>query len=447
MSTSTESEIALIGATMLEASTIADTRKIVGQDDFIDTTIGKAYAVLCDASDAGEPVDDLSTIARLFIAAGLWEQLGGNEGVRLLFAGCPNPQFAEHYAKAVKRDSVRRQAKDRSKDLQRRLDDVGADPLDSLQWFGEWIGRQKAVLQSQGKTLLKPASELLDAYLGRIADGKLPQLFRLGDALDGIEIGSELITVVGAPPGLGKTAMASQITFDTLYYSTDSVAYLLNAEMGFDAVLRREFTRLTRIKSDWIRFGNLSVADMAKIDGAAVTLRKSMERLSVYEDPSIECLNDLMDKPPGLVVVDYLQKFAPPDKDIRSGVGLVMSILRQLAKQGHAVLALSATKRDTKGNHNSQELSLSSFKESGEVEYQADSAYVLRDDGDHDGLSHIRKITLRHCKNRHGAKVDRQLVFDMPGMRFDAAIDEPQPHDDFDEYATTDVGFCFGGDR
>jgi replicative DNA helicase len=124
-----------------------------------------------------------------------------------------------------------------------------------------------------------------------------------------------------------------------------------------------------------------------------------------------------------------------------------MSILRQLAKQGHAVLALSATKRDAKGNHNSQELSLSSFKESGEVEYQADSAYVLRDDGDHNGLKFVRKVTLGHVKNRHGAKVDRELIFDMPAMRFDAAIDaaidEPQSHSDFLEYATADG---FGGD-
>ncbi|HBJ35829.1 MAG TPA: hypothetical protein DDZ51_13995 [Planctomycetaceae bacterium] len=302
-----------------------------------------------------------------------------------------------------------------------------------------------ATASTAKKSLLTPASELLDAYLARIAGGKLPQLYRLGDALDGIEIGPELINVIGAPPGFGKTAMASQIAFETLEHNPDSVAYLLNAEMGFDAVLRREFTRLTRIKSDYIRFGNLSVADMAMIESAALTLRQSMARLSVYEDPSIESLNDLMDKTPGLVVVDYLQKFAPPEKDIRSGVGLVMSILRQLAKQGHAVLALSATKRDAKGNHNSQELSLSSFKESGEVEYQADSAYVLRDDGDHNGLTFVRKVTLGHVKNRHGAKVDRELIFDMPAMRFDAAIDEPQPHSDFIDYATADDGFCFGG--
>lgn len=290
---------------------------------------------------------------------------------------------------------------------------------------------------------------LLDDYVGRIANGDLPQLLRLGDALDGIEVGSELITIIGAPPGFGKTALAMQIVFEATSLDTNLVAYVANAEMGFDAIARRELTRLTRIKSDYIRFGTLTDEEHGTINEAARQLRISLERVQFDEDPNHEGLLDLLDKPPGVLVIDYVQKFCPTDKDLRVGVGAVMTTLRRLAKAGHAVLALSATKRDQKGKHDSAELGLSSFRESGEVEYQADSAYVLRDNGPVDeGRSYLRKVTLGHVKNRHGAKVDRELIFNMPAMAFE----DPREHGlvpifaEFAEYAEDDsVAFDFGG--
>ena len=310
---------------------------------------------------------------------------------------------------------------------------------------------------SNGKSAEQPkkpryvsGAALLDGYIERIKSGNLPQLFRLGDAFDGIELGSELITLLGAPPGFGKTAMSMQLLFESLEYQPHLVAYVCNAEMGFDAIARRELTRLTRIKSDCIRFGWLNRDDMQRIEEASLSIRSALERVQFDQEPNHEGVLDLLDKPPGLIVVDYIQKFCPPDKDVRIGVGVVMNTLRRLAKAGHAVLALSATKRDAKGGHNSADLSLSSFKESGECEYQADSAYVLRDDGPIDDVSyHHRKITLAHVKNRHGAKVDRELKFDMPAMAFeriDTFDDGPRPHDEFMEYGTTSgEGFDFGG--
>lgn len=292
-------------------------------------------------------------------------------------------------------------------------------------------------------------ADLLDGYLSRIQSGNLPQLLRLGTALDGLEIGSELVTIIGAPPGFGKTALAMQVLFEALEKQTELVGYVANAEMGFDAIARRELTRLTRIKSNYIRFGCLNLDDMRRIEDAALSIRSALSRVQFDPEPNHEGLLDLLDKPPGLIIVDYLQKFVPAEKDVRVGVGVVMNTLRRLAKAGHAVVALSATKRDAKGGHNSADLSLSSFKESGECEYQADSAYVLRDDGPIDDVSYHRKITLAHVKNRHGAKDDRDLKFDMPAMAFeriDTFDDGPQPHSEFEEYATAkDGGFDFGG--
>ena len=298
-------------------------------------------------------------------------------------------------------------------------------------------GRQESTAKADQKPLMQDASDLIARYLERLKSGKVDQLYKLSPALDGLEVGPSLLTLPGAPPGAGKTALAMQIAFEAMQHQPELVVYVANAEMGFDAIIRRELTRLTSIKSEYIRFGVLSEHELHAIEQACAGLASAMQRLKVLPDPDHESLIRLLDQPPGLVIPDYIQKFAPPEKDVRVGVGIVMTTLRRLANHGHAVLALSATKRDTKGNHSSESLGLSSFRESGECEYQADSAYVLRDDGPIEaGREHVRKVTLAHVKNRHGAKVDRELIFNMPKMEFSIFDDltNPTRFSEFDEY-------------
>lgn len=273
------------------------------------------------------------------------------------------------------------------------------------------------------------AGKLLVEYMGRINSGTLPQLIQQDFALQGFEVGPGMITIVGAPPGFGKTALAMQMMFDAVRLNPELRAVVANAETSFDVLLRRELTRRTRIKSADIRFGRLTPMDLETLNATSDELIPQLERVSVLNDPcNLMQLMRLKDQEPGLLIPDYLQKFALADKDARQGVNEVMAGLRALAKLGWAVLCLSATKRDGNGKHDSKELSLSSFRESGEIEYNADSAYVMRDNGQVGETTYIRHVTLGHVKNRHGEKVNHELQFHMPRMEFTAlpkADDEP----------------------
>lgn len=301
------------------------------------------------------------------------------------------------------------------------------------------------------KPVTTPAGRLLTQYLNQIRAGELPQLIRQPGVLSGIEVGAGLITIIGAPPGFGKTALAMQVMFDALELDDALSAVVANAETSFDGLLRRELTRCTynrelgSIDSDAIRFGRLTPHELERITTAAGELIPRLQRVSVLNDPcNVIQLHKLRGEPPGLLIVDYLQKFAPADKDARQGVNEVVGTLRSLAKLGWAVLCLSATKRDTNGKHNSKELGLSSFRESGEIEYNADSAYVMVDNGEL-GASYIRHVTLSHCKNRHGAKVDRQLQFHMPRMAFSELPTqelEPVGHPEFHGNPFATQEFC-----
>lgn len=292
---------------------------------------------------------------------------------------------------------------------------------DVTDWFA--TGKSKADLlelvenTARKTSVTTPAGRLLAAYVNRINTGDLPQLYKQYSALDRLEVGPELLTIIGAPPGVGKTALASQVMFDTLELNPGVRAVIANAEMSFDSLIRRELSRRTQIDSDRIRFGQLTTDELSSINETAAELMPKMQGVTMLDEPCLHNLLQLRNEEPGLVIVDYLQKFSPSDKDARQGVNEVVSGLRKLAQAGWAVLCLSATKRDSKGKHGAAELDMSSFRESGEVEYNADSAYVLQDQGELEE-PYIRSVTLKHVKNRHGGKKDFDLRFHMPRMEF-----------------------------
>jgi len=125
----------------------------------------------------------------------------------------------------------------------------------------------------------------------------------------------------------------------------------------------------------------------------------------------------LLSSKPGLLIVDYLQKFIPVDtRDPRLGVNMVMDGLRELASAGWAVIAISATNRPTK---DSQRLTVNSLRESSEIEFQADSIYLLHDEGPaRPDQPWIHNVKLEHVKNRHDKTTDLELEFDQPRMEF-----------------------------
>jgi replicative DNA helicase len=92
-----------------------------------------------------------------------------------------------------------------------------------------------------------------------------------------------------------------------------------------------------------------------------------------------------------------------------------MSYLRQFADTGVAVVVVAAVARtkDQKGrsSYSGDGLSLASFRESSELEFGADDAFILvpKDDD---------SVTLKHLKARHTEPKDLVLQFDRKRQRF-----------------------------
>jgi replicative DNA helicase len=106
-----------------------------------------------------------------------------------------------------------------------------------------------------------------------------------------------------------------------------------------------------------------------------------------------------------------------------------MDFLRQFADAGVAVVVVSAIGRtkDSKGrsSYAGDALNLASFRETSELEYGSDDAFILIADDDQGDA-----VTLRHLKSRHGECRDIELTFDRKHQRFTPASSDQGPRPD-----------------
>lgn len=278
-----------------------------------------------------------------------------------------------------------------------------------------------------------PTAEIIDSLFELISTGKMTQLLALGPALNGLEIGPGLVTVLGAPPGAGKTTLAMQVAFENLLHNPGFRVVVANRESSMEVLLQRELARQTGVSSKAIRFGTCNATELAKLKKAVDELRPLLTRMSSLDEPGeLLMLMRLLSEEPGLLILDYIQKFAPPG-EAKVGVTAVMTMCRLFARAGWAVLALSATARtQTKGKstQDSLQLTQASFRDSSEIEFQADAAYLLRD-MEKKAAAKVRATLIECVKNRHGEKNHKLLAFNMPKSCFELrAIDSEHANDD-----------------
>lgn len=308
----------------------------------------------------------------------------------------------------------------------------GADKSDVEDWLKAG-GTKDKLLQlvdaAKPKASLKRASAFVASYMDKLRSNSLPQLYPQKDALSGFEWGPGMVTLLAGKPGGGKTALATQAMLDAIELDPSLHVIVANAEMDFETIVRRQLSRkLSKLDSHLLRFGRyrdgqkISEFDLARVQTAADDLMLQFDnRVTVLEECNLTNLTLLKDEKPSALLVDYLQLFANGDKDARSGVNEVIKELLALKLRGWGILALSSIKRNSKGIYDDKDLSISSFKESGDCEFTADSAYVLGilDEKPIEEKPWIQDVILMHVKNRHGFAISHKLRFNKARQHFD----------------------------
>lgn len=255
-------------------------------------------------------------------------------------------------------------------------------------------------------------------------------LAALDEALGGGFQPGRLVALLGGP-GAGKTALACQLA-EHLADAGRPVVYL-TLEDGAPILTAKTLARLYDLDYTAVMHGHDS--QRARITAALASLaeRRSAERLLYVEDTGRLSLAQLAGIArthfaqydatragdtgggPGLLVVDYLQRWARAQRgadareDLRQAVGRAADALSNLSRElGCTVLALSSVNRASGYGENGDSSMLASAKEAGDIEFSADIvAGIVK--AKHDTPMGFEARKLRLDKNRQGAVTEIPL--------------------------------------
>ena len=234
---------------------------------------------------------------------------------------------------------------------------------------------------------------------GHIA-GKTTGMTSLNEKVGGLH-DSDLIILAGRP-GMGKTALATNIAFNAASRllrdmadgiepekSVGAATAFFSLEMSADQLATRILAEQSGFSSEALRMGKISREDFQKLSFASQTLAE----LPLYIDDtpalSIAALRARARRLKrrhniGLIVVDYLQLLQGTGRANDNRVNEISEIsrgLKTLAKElGVPVIALSQLSRAVESREDKRPM-LSDLRESGSIEQDADMVwFVYRED-------------------------------------------------------------------
>jgi replicative DNA helicase len=252
---------------------------------------------------------------------------------------------------------------------------------------------------------------------GSSISGLLTGLKGLDEVLNGLNPG---LHVLAGAPGVGKTTLSLQIALNAASLG-HPVVYVTYENNPLNLVTKALCSR-AGISSTQLERG---FADPSVLEQAMADLAPSLLRLTLVEGTAKLTLPQIRGKAlqlaarfpskPGLLIFDYLQRAAHGSgyDQIRHNVSALAGELRDLSNTLKSpILALSSQNRSAGAyGAGGGSAALDSLKESGDLEYSADSVIFLKK-SDRPAQDPSRAIDLVVAKNRYGASdVTLPLIF------------------------------------
>ncbi len=247
---------------------------------------------------------------------------------------------------------------------------------------------------------------------GAAAVGLPTGINRLDKLLGGLQPGLHLLA---AEPGQGKTTFTLQVAANVA--QTGYPVLFVSFEEALPRLTLKVICAQTGLEAKKFADGYGDPAELeraARVYGpklAALYFIEGTARLTVPQVKA-KALQVMAQRKAGrcLVIVDYLQRWAAGKRefsDFRHIVSGLVSELRELAfRLDSPVLVISSQNRPGQGS-----ASLVSLKESGDLEYSADTALFLVEPKHRTATPPARAVDLVLEKNRYGDKGKVELIF------------------------------------
>ncbi len=433
---SSEAEQSVLGAIIVDPPSLNLVMDKLKPDHFYVPQNRRIYETLCSMSTANQVIDYVTLLERLK-SDGLFDAAGGKAYLASIAQGVPTSANITTYAEIVTERYYVRSLMMAARDIIETAQN-GATDADVLLASAE----QKIYDIRQGKdvTGLRLLDDVIKGEtfvrLAKISDPEtrkdyigIPTGFsKLDKVITGLNK-SDLI-IVGARPGMGKTAFALNVARNVAVASGKTVCFF-SLEMSRDQLAQRLLSSEAMIESGKMRTGDLSPDEWTRLTQAGLNLSEA--KMYIDETPGItvpemKAKIRRMREKPDLVIIDYLGliRSAKRTENRVQEVSEITRNLKIMAKEMQIpVMVCAQLSRGTEAKGGSHRPALSDLRESGSIEQDADivlfmyrDIYYKNEKTDPNVEIDEHKAECIVAKNRHGGLETVPLYWDGMYTRF-----------------------------
>ena len=414
-------EKTVIGCLLMDSKELHQIYDLLKPDMFQDPVLKEIYREIVKLYDIGQPAN-LVTITQ-----GVESETYTREYITQVLRDCALLPYTstelKSYAESVVRDykaEVFRNILTRTQVTAAGVEYQIADTIQEL----EALKRSE---KNKSKKLTAIVSEYQDQYFQEQKEEKLYTGFSKLDEITGGLEGGDVI-VIGARPGVGKSAFTSQIILEMAKAGKRIGFY--NLEMSEKQVYERLLSNQSGIRLNRIRRAIQFLGDeKERFERANKTLGKMDILISSGTKSVSEIRNECRHQELDCIIIDYLQLVRA---DIRyqsraSEVGAISKAIKALAMELNVpIIALSQLNR-TSEMRETKEPTMGELREAGDIEQDASIIILLWNLDNEDKTRKGLKVD----KNRQGELGKIVYRFDGNEMRFQETEEELKSKDGF----------------
>ncbi len=432
---SNEAEQSVLGAILIDPPSLNVVLGKLKPEHFYIPQNRKIFEVLLSMNAASQSIDFITVLEKIK-DAGEFDAAGGKAYLTTLAQSVPSSANIGTYADIVKERYYVRSLITSSRDI---IDMASGGVTDANLLLD--TAEQKIYEIRQGRDIsdLKPLRSVIQnetfERLSNISDPEkrkdyigIPTGFSdLDKLITGLNR-SDLI-IVGARPGMGKTAFALNLARNVAVQSQKTVCFF-SLEMSRDQLAQRLLSSEALIESNKLRTGNLSPDEWTRLTQASQNLSPVnfyIDETSGITVPEMKAKLRRI-KNVDLVIVDYLglMQSAKRTENRVQEVSDITRNLKIMAKELQIpVLVCAQLSRGTEAKGKSHRPALSDLRESGSIEQDADivlfmyrDIYYQNENQDPNVQIDEHKAECIVAKNRHGGLGTVDLYWDGPYTRF-----------------------------
>lgn len=419
---SDEAEVNVIASILV----IQDNSKYINSletQDFYSKTNKAIFSLMKELNDKDETVDLLTVkelgVTKKFNGIKLLETMTDMTD-KLVYAG-----NIDKYIKILKNLSVKRKIFNTAKKVCEEISEV--DPnKDEIEVKNEVVQKflniktnKKNSNAEMKDVMLETLKDIDDKYQKRDDYSLRTGYLDLDKIIEGLH--EQELTLLGARPGVGKTAfslqMAEHIAKKGVY------VYFVSLEMSRKQLGNRIIAREAEIDSHVLRMGWLTEENFAKINevaGNVADIKMCIDSESTTIQDIEDKANELkQEKDLGLMVIDYLQLLKSRNKftNREQEVADISRRLKLLSKElDIPVVALCQLNRETEKRRRPL---LADLRESGSLEQDADNVIFLYVDDEEKVKNRVIDVEVIVAKQRNGPTGMVKIQFNKKQMKFD----------------------------